>query len=184
MTEPRTIPANVRVGSRLCEKSNARRRRRKFFSTIVRRGGSMLLMHPEMQFGRMMFSAFCQRATFHTAWVKNGSVRARAARPFCPQEQISSACPGMSVWCQDRTGGRACADRSIGRGPTASPRLSRRHIGGFTPSAPITTAAASEPSLFITMKTLRPTASWSAGALSKATTVALGGMVIVCSPPL
>src|SRR5450631_2420253 len=33
------------------------------------------------------------------------------------------------------------------------------------------------------MKTLRPTASWSAGALSKATTVALGGMVIVCSPP-
>src|ERR1700730_12655803 len=57
-------------------------------------------------------------------------------------------------------------------------------IGGFTPSAPITTAAASEPSFFITMKTLRPTASWSAGALSKATTVALVGMVIVCSPPL
>src|SRR5216684_1605530 len=28
---------------------------------------------------------------FHTAWVKNGSVRARAARPFYPQEQISSA---------------------------------------------------------------------------------------------
>jgi hypothetical protein len=37
---------------------------------------------------------------FHTAWVKNGSVRARAARPFYPQEQTSSACPGMSVWCQ------------------------------------------------------------------------------------
>ena len=31
--------------------------------------------------------------------VKNGSVRARAARPFYPQEQISLACPGMSVWC-------------------------------------------------------------------------------------
>jgi hypothetical protein len=44
-------------------------------------------------------------------------------------------------------------------GPIASPRLSRRHIGGFTPSAPITTAAASEPSFFITTKTLRPTAS-------------------------
>ncbi len=55
---------DFRKGSRLCEKSNARRRRRKFFSTIARRGGSMLLMHPEMQFGRMMFSAFCQRATF------------------------------------------------------------------------------------------------------------------------
>ena len=26
--------------------------------------------------------------------------RARAARPFYPQEQTSSACPGMSVWCQ------------------------------------------------------------------------------------
>ena len=36
---------------------------------------------------------------------------------------------------------------------------SRRHIGGFTPSAPITTAAASEPSFFITTKTLRPAAS-------------------------
>src|SRR5579872_5064593 len=34
-----------------------------------------------------------------------------------------------------------------------------RHIGGFTPSAPITTAAASEPSFFMTMKTWRPTAS-------------------------
>jgi hypothetical protein len=37
-----------------------------------------------------------------SAWVKNGSVRARAARPFYPQEQTSSACPGMSVWCQHR----------------------------------------------------------------------------------
>jgi hypothetical protein len=33
-------------------------------------------------------------------WVKNGSVQARAARPFYPQEQMPSACPGMSVWCQ------------------------------------------------------------------------------------
>jgi hypothetical protein len=32
-------------------------------------------------------------------WVKNGGVQARAARPFYPQEQTSSACPGMSVWC-------------------------------------------------------------------------------------
>ena len=37
------------------------------------------------------------------SWVKNGSVRARAARPFYPQEQTSSACPGMSVWCQQPT---------------------------------------------------------------------------------
>src|ERR1700682_5695943 len=34
--------------------------------------------------------------------IKNGNVRARAARPFYPQEQTSSACPGMSVWCQER----------------------------------------------------------------------------------
>jgi hypothetical protein len=32
--------------------------------------------------------------------VKNGSARVRAARPFYPQEQTSSACPNMSVWCQ------------------------------------------------------------------------------------
>jgi hypothetical protein len=31
---------------------------------------------------------------------KNGNVRARAARLFYPQVQTSSACPGMSVWCQ------------------------------------------------------------------------------------
>jgi hypothetical protein len=59
-----------------------------------------------------------------------------------------------------------------------------RHIGGFTPSAPITTAAASGTSFFITTKTLRPTASWSAGALTNETTVASVGMMIVCSPPL
>ena len=65
----------------------------------------------------------------------------------------------------------------LSRGETA-PSLAGRLSGA------ITTAAASEPSFFITMKTLRPTASWSAGALSKATTVAVVGMVIVCSPPL
>src|SRR5258708_11510598 len=118
-----------------------------------------------------------------------------------PHKQTFSVSAGMSQTCQQRTGGfrnrqkhdidrvsrvdqrRVPIDQSA-VGPIASPRLSRRHIGGFTPSAPITTAAASEPSFFITMKTLRPTASWSAGALSKATTVALLGMVIVCSPPL
>ncbi|HWL20812.1 MAG TPA: hypothetical protein VNS33_14160, partial [Bradyrhizobium sp.] len=48
--------------SRLCENSIARRRRRKFFSTIVLDGDSMLLMHPEMQFEGIVFSAFCARA--------------------------------------------------------------------------------------------------------------------------
>jgi hypothetical protein len=31
---------------------------------------------------------------------KNGSVGARAGRPFYPQEQILLACANMSVWCQ------------------------------------------------------------------------------------
>jgi hypothetical protein len=34
---------------------------------------------------------------------KNGSVRVRAARLFYPQEQTSSARPGMSVWCHEQT---------------------------------------------------------------------------------
>src|SRR5258707_6941318 len=51
---------------------------------------------------------------------------------------------------------RRPAHRSLLAG---QPSRSRRHIGGFTPSAPITTAAASEPSFFITTKTLRPAAS-------------------------
>src|SRR6266851_253334 len=31
------------------------------------------------------------------SWVNNGSARVRAVRPFYPQEQTLSACPGMSV---------------------------------------------------------------------------------------
>src|SRR6266436_576787 len=50
---------------------------------------------------------------------------------------------------------RRPAHRSLLAG---EPSRSRRHIGGFTPSAPITTAAASGPSFFITTKTLRPAA--------------------------
>ncbi len=52
---------------------------------------------------RKQFWASLARARFYTSWVKNGSVRARAARPFYPQEQTTLACPGMSVWCQCTT---------------------------------------------------------------------------------
>jgi hypothetical protein len=52
---------------------------------------------------RISFSSRFELLSFHTAWVKNGSVRVRAARPFYPQQQTSSACPGMSVWCQFQT---------------------------------------------------------------------------------
>src|SRR4030088_827853 len=39
----------------------------------------------------------------HLDSTQNGSVRARAARPFYPQVQTSSACPSMSVWCHEPT---------------------------------------------------------------------------------
>jgi hypothetical protein len=40
-----------------------------FFSTVVLNGANTPLMHPEMQFRRIVFSTFCPRASFHTAWV-------------------------------------------------------------------------------------------------------------------
>src|SRR5260370_26909458 len=79
---------------------------------------------------RKQFCAFFAQARFHTAWVKNGSVRARAARPFYPQEQTSSACTDMSVWCHFRTHApQQVNDHSI----TSSARASS--VGGScTPS--------------------------------------------------
>jgi hypothetical protein len=43
-----------------------------FFSTVVLNGANTPLMHPEMQFRRIVFSTFCPRASFHTAWVTSG----------------------------------------------------------------------------------------------------------------
>jgi hypothetical protein len=40
-----------------------------FFSTVVLNGANTPLMHPGMQFRRIVFSTFCRRASFHTAWV-------------------------------------------------------------------------------------------------------------------
>jgi hypothetical protein len=48
------------------------------FSTIAPRPGSMLLMRPEMQFGRIVFSTFCPRATFRTAWVIRDRIYSRS----------------------------------------------------------------------------------------------------------
>ena len=45
---------------------------------------------------RISFSSRFELLSFHTAWVKNGSVRARAARPFYPRRrhrQPDPACP-------------------------------------------------------------------------------------------
>ena len=85
-------------------------------------------------------------------------------KTFCEDGWMPGSSPGMTM--------------------TGQPSRSRRYIGGFTPSAPTTTPPASGASFFMTTKTLRPTTSWSAGALTKETTVASVGMVIVCSPPL
>jgi hypothetical protein len=133
----------VRSGSRLCEKSNARRRRRMFFSTIVTRGGSMLLMHPEMQFRRIMFSTFCARATFHTAWVIRDRVppaasSAMSAMPpiatdFCgaakcrdvPEHKLGSRCAHSvtsSAWASSVGGTQRCPSSP----PTTASPLRKR----------------------------------------------------------
>src|SRR3982074_1783784 len=62
--------------------------------------------HPEIGTGRGTSTNSCRDDPLWRQCrlsVKNGSVRARAARPFYPLEQTSSACPSMSVWCQFRT---------------------------------------------------------------------------------
>jgi hypothetical protein len=47
-------------------------------------------------------AVFGRGKTFSHGLGQNGSVRARTALPFYPQNRTSSACPGMSVWCQFR----------------------------------------------------------------------------------
>jgi hypothetical protein len=91
------------MGSRLCEKSHEPRKRRIVFSIAVSRPRLPVQLVSVSMKLRLIFYTQIERRTFHTAWVKNGSVQARAARPFYPQEQTSSACPGMSVWCHIRT---------------------------------------------------------------------------------
>src|SRR5450755_70263 len=69
---------------------------------------------------------------------ENRSVRARAARPFYPQVQTSSACPGMSVWCQNQT--RAPQQASL-------VQLSRGSVvtSGFAPNYQIQSASVRSP---------------------------------------
>jgi hypothetical protein len=117
----RAAMRHVRNGSRLCEKSVVQFARRTFVSISSIPKTIALGTSVKSRQLRKQFCAPLARATFHTAWVKNGSVRARAARPFYPQEQTSSACPSMSVWC--------CHERTcIGHSITSSAR--RRSDGG------------------------------------------------------
>jgi hypothetical protein len=94
---------DFRYGSRLCENSDVELARRISVSISSIRKPIALATSVGRRQLRKQFCVSLAHATFHTAWVKNGSVRARAARPFYPQEQISSARLGVSVWCQQQT---------------------------------------------------------------------------------
>src|SRR5216684_1127960 len=74
----------------------------------------------EHMFSALPSNSDIARRIRHVSKVKNGSVRARAARPFYPQEQTSSACPGMSVWCRTRTSSLwvACPARADAEPPS------------------------------------------------------------------
>jgi hypothetical protein len=106
---------DVRPGSRLCENSNFEFARRNIVSIAFNRKRTLLPITVEWRQDRKQFCALSARARFHTAWVKNGSVRARAARPFYPQVQTSSPGPGMSVWCQMLTSHPRPEAHSIGK---------------------------------------------------------------------
>jgi hypothetical protein len=43
-----------------------------FSQLRVPREGNVLLLHPEIQFERIVFSTFSSRSSFHTAWTHNG----------------------------------------------------------------------------------------------------------------
>jgi hypothetical protein len=76
-----------------------------FFSTVVLDGGSMLLMRPETLLGRIAFSSFFLRTTFHTAWVKRDRVEPTAgpAMSAIPRLRPSFALQQNFVMCQMRT---------------------------------------------------------------------------------
>jgi hypothetical protein len=96
---------HVRSGSRLCENSCARRRRRMFFSTVVLNGANTPLMHSEMQFRRIVFSTFCPRASFHTAWVNHEQVEPEVgpAMSVIPRLRSISTVQQYFAMCQQKT---------------------------------------------------------------------------------
>jgi hypothetical protein len=105
---------HVSYGSRLCEKSVVQFACRTSASLSSIRKPIALATSVGRRQLRKQFCASLAHATFHTGWVKNGRVRARAARPFYPQEQTSSACPSMSVWCRPNPDIAASFDHVVG----------------------------------------------------------------------
>jgi len=99
---------------------------------------------------------FLRRAKALVQGAVKKSSQDRDIRDVLEGGEVSIPLDGMNEPRFRREGGTRdpFIDRLCGQ-----PSRSRRHIGGFIPSAPITTAAASEPSFFIMTKTLRPAAS-------------------------
>ena len=94
---------HVQEGSRLCENVLEPRMRRIAFSiSFSRQSWKVQLVFTSTK-SRRNFYTQVERQSFHTAWVKNGSLPVLAACPFYPQEQTPSGRPGMSVSCQYAT---------------------------------------------------------------------------------
>src|SRR6202022_1808453 len=81
---------HVSFGSSLCENVRQPTMHRIVFSIFVCQQKSPVQLVSASTKLRQMFYRQIERRSFHTAWVKNGSVRARAARRFYPQVQTSS----------------------------------------------------------------------------------------------
>jgi hypothetical protein len=116
----------VRSGSRLCENSGVQLACRTSISISSMWESIVLTTSFGRRQLRKQFCASFAQARFHTAWVKNGSVWARAASRFYPQEQISSACPGMSAWCPYSRAAQACRGAKRSGLSRASPIKARR----------------------------------------------------------
>jgi hypothetical protein len=111
---PAALPDFVSSGSRLCENSNIELACRISVSISSMRKPIALETCVGRRQLRKQFCASLARARFHTASVINGLRTAQPRLPLSPQEQTSSACPSMSVWCQKR--------RSANRGVTETLR--------------------------------------------------------------
>lgn len=113
------------------------------FSTVVLNGGTPL-MHPEMQFRRIMFSAFCSRTSFHTPGLAPdigafGGVYAasfgtalstkrkhRMLHPPATNDTGDSEFPGSPVpFCRDRVLPVAATNASVPLSKLRSPRSVR-----------------------------------------------------------
>ena len=96
--------------------------RRIVFSIAFFRQKLSVQSTPTSTKSRWKFYTQLGHRSFHTGWVKNGSVRARAARPVYPPEQT----PGMSAWCPYSRAAQACRGAKRSGLSRASPIKAQR----------------------------------------------------------